>query len=112
MYKSLFSGLPYDVLRKSINKRVALVAYNKQEIKQLGQCYLNVLNMSTGKSKTCKFFVVGDHCNPIIGLHDSIAHNLLSINVPFTDKWTDKSCSFRADSIDEISEESLLVISY
>ena len=64
--------------------------------------------MSTGKSKTCKFFVVGDRCNPIIGLHDSIALNLLSINVPFTDRWTDKSCSFRADSIDvEVGEEKL-----
>ena len=65
--------------------------------------------MSTGKSKTCKFFVVGDHYSPIIGLHDSIALNLLSINVPFTDKWADKSCSFRAESIDvaEVSEEKL-----
>ena len=65
--------------------------------------------MSTGKSKTCKFFVVGGHCNPITGLHDSIALNLLSINVPFTDRWTDKSCYFRANSIDveEISEEKL-----
>ena len=109
MYKSLYPGLPYDVLRKSINKRVTLVAYNKQEIKQLGQCCLNVLNMSTGKSKTCKFFVVGDRCNSIIGLHDSIALNLLSINVPFTDRWTEKSCSFRADSIDveEVGEEKL-----
>ena len=109
VYNSLFPGLPYDVLRKSIDKRVALVAYNKQEIKQLGQCCLNVLNMSTGKSKTCKFFVVRDCCNPISGLHDSIALNLLSINVPFTDKWTDESCSFRADSIDveEISEGKL-----
>ena len=35
--------------------------------------------------------------------------SILSINVPFTDRWTDKSCSFRADSIDveEISEEKL-----
>ena len=109
MYKSLFPGLPYDVLRKSIKKRVTLVAYNKQEIKQLGQCCLNVLNMPTGKSKRCKFFVVGDHCNPIIGFHDSIALNLLSINVSFTERWTDKSCFFRADSIDveEVSEEKL-----
>ena len=109
MFKSLFPGLPHDVLRKSIDKRVTLVAYNKQEIKQLGQCCINVSNPSTGKSKTCKFFVVGDHCNPIIGLHDSIALNLLSVNVPFTDKWTDKSCSLRTDNIDveEISEEKL-----
>ena len=76
MFKSLFPGLPHDVLRKSIDKRVTLVAYNKQEIKQLGQCCINVSNQSTGKGKTCKFFVVGDHCNPIIRLHDSIALNL------------------------------------
>ena len=52
---------------------------------------------------------MGDHCNPIIGLHDSIALNLLSVNVPFTDRRTDKSCSFRTDNIDveEISEEKL-----
>ena len=86
MYKSLFPGLPHDVLRKSIDKRVTLIAYNKQEIKQLGQCCINVSNPSTGKSKSCNFFVVGDRCNPIIGLHDSIALNLLSINIPFTDK--------------------------
>ena len=109
MFKSLFPGLPHDVLRKSIDKRVTPVAYNKQEIKQLGQCCINVSNPSTGKSKTCKFFVVGDRCNPITGLHDSIALNLLSVNVPFTDKWTDKSCSLRTDNIvvEEISEEKL-----
>ena len=109
MYKSLFPGLPHDVLRKSIDKRVTLVAYNKQEIKQLGRCCINVSNPSTGKSKSCNFFVVGDRCNPIIGLLDSIALSLLSINIPFTDKWTDKSYSFRADSIDvdEVDERKL-----
>ena len=109
MCKSLFPGLPHDVLKKSIDKRVTLVAYNKQEIKQLGQCCINVSSPSTGKSKTCKFFVVGGLCNPIIRLHDSIALNLLSVNVPFTNRWTDKSCSLRTDNIDveEISEEKL-----
>ena len=109
MYKSLFPGLSHDVLRKSIDKRVTLVAYNKQEIKQIGHFRINVSNPSTGKSKTSKFFIVGDHCNPIIGLHDSIALNLLSVNVPFTDRWTDKSCSLRTDNIDieEIGEEKL-----
>ena len=34
MYKSLFPGLLHDVLKKSIDK--TLVAYNKQEIKQIG----------------------------------------------------------------------------
>ena len=52
MFKSLFPGLPHDVLRKSIDKRVTLVAYIKQEIRQLGQCCINVSSPSTGKSKT------------------------------------------------------------
>ena len=52
---------------------------------------------------------MGDRCNPIIGLHDSIALNLLSVNAPFTNRWTDKSCSLRTENIDveEISEEKL-----
>ena len=52
---------------------------------------------------------MGDRCNPIIGLHDSIALNLLSVNVPFTNRWTDKSCSLGTDNIDveKISEEKL-----
>ena len=88
MFQRLYPGLPYSELRKSIDKRVTLVAYNKQEIKQLGQCCVNVCNSSMGKSKTCKFFVVEDKCNPIIGLNDSIVLQLLCVNVPFTDKWT------------------------
>ena len=27
---------------------------------------MNVCNISMGKSKTCKFFVVEDKCNPIV----------------------------------------------
>ena len=76
LYKSLFSGLPHDVLRKSINKRVTLVAYNKQEIKQLGQCCINVSNMST--SKTFKLFVVVDHSTLLL---DSMTQ-LSSISIP------------------------------
>ena len=46
---------------------------------------------------------------PNIGLNDSIALNLLSVNVPFADRWADKSCSLRTDNIDveEIGEEKL-----
>ena len=35
MFQKLYPGLPYSELRKSIDKQVTLVAYNKQEIKQL-----------------------------------------------------------------------------
>ena len=91
MFQRLYPGLPYSELRKSIDKWVTLVAYNKQEIKQLGQCCVNVCNSSMGKSKTCKFFVVEDKCNPI-------ALQLLSVNVPFTDKWTGNVHSKRSNS--------------
>ena len=35
MFQKLYPGLPYSDLRKSIDKRITLVAYNKQEIKQV-----------------------------------------------------------------------------
>ena len=56
MFQRLYPGLPHSELRKSIDKQVTLVAYNKQEIKQLGQCCVNVCNNSMGRSRTCKFF--------------------------------------------------------
>ena len=69
---------------------------------------MNVCNSSTGKSKTCKFFVVEDKCNPIIGLNDSIALQLLSVNVPFTDKWTGNVHSKRSNSrCDEMETEEI-----
>ena len=35
MFQKLYPGLPYCDLRKSTDKWVTLVAYNKQEIKQV-----------------------------------------------------------------------------
>ena len=98
MFQKLYPDLPYSDLRKSIDKWVTLVACNKQEIKQLGQCCVNVCNSSKGKSKTCKFFVVEDKSNPIIGLNDSIALQLINVNVPFTDKCTGNVHSKRSNS--------------
>ena len=108
MFQMLYPGLPHIDLRKSIDKQVTLVAYNKQEIKQFGQCCVNVCNSSMGKIKTCKFFVVEDKCNPIIGLNDSIALQLLSVNVPFTEKWTSNVHSKRSNSrYDEMETEEI-----
>ena len=44
LFQKLYPGLPYSELRKSIDKWVKLVAYNKQEIKQVNvvQMYLTV----------------------------------------------------------------------
>ena len=67
---------------------------------------MNVCNSSTGKSKTCKLFMVEDKCNPIIVLNDSIALQLLNVNVPFTDKWTGNVHSKRSNSrYDEMETE-------
>ena len=69
---------------------------------------MNVYNSSMGKSKTCKFFVVEDKCNPITRLNDSIALQLLSVNVPFTDKWTGNVHSRRSNSrYDEVETEEV-----
>ena len=108
MFQQLYPGLPYSDPRKSVDKQVTLVAYNKHEIKQLGQCCVNVCNSSTGKSKTCKFFVVEDKCKPIIGLNNSIALQLLTVNVPFTDKRTGNVHSKRSNSrYDEMETEEI-----
>ena len=108
MFQRLNPSLPYSELSKSIDKWETLVAYNKQDIKQLGQCCVNVCNSSMGKSKTCKFFVVEDKCNPIIELNDSIALQLLSVNVPFTDKWSGNAQSKRSNSrCDEMETEEI-----
>ena len=107
-FKSLYPGLPYSDLRKSIDKWVTLVAYYKQEIKQLGQFCVNVCNSSMGKKTTCNFFVVEDKCNPSIGLNNSIAFQLLSVNVLFTDKWTGNVHSKRSNSrYDEMETEDI-----
>ena len=52
--------------------------------------------------------MVEDKCNPIIGLNDSIAPQLLTVNVPFTDKWTGNGHSKRSNSRhDEMETEEV-----
>ena len=77
MFQRLYPGLPYSELRKAVDKRVTLVAYNKQEIKQLGQCCGNVCNSSTGKSKTCKFFMDRESATLSLGLMTPLLSNSL-----------------------------------
>ena len=61
-----------------------------------------------GKKKTCNFFVVEDKCNPSIGLNNSIALQLISVNVLFTDKWTGNVHSKRSNSrYDEMETEDI-----
>ena len=54
MFQELYPGMPKSALKNSINHRTHLVAYNKEEIKQLGTCILKV-NYG-GKTLTCEFF--------------------------------------------------------
>ena len=82
VFQELFPGMPKSALKNSINHRTHLVAYNKEEIKQLGTCILKV-NYG-GKTLTCKFFVVSSKFKPIIGLDTSRNLGLLTINCPYT----------------------------
>ena len=54
--QELYPGMLKGVLKNSINHRMRLVAYNKEEIKQLGTCVLKV-NYG-GKSLPQEFFVI------------------------------------------------------
>ena len=86
VFQELYPGTPKSALKNSINHRTCLVAYNKEEIKQLDTCILRV-NYG-GKTLTCKFFVVSSKFKPIIGLDASCNLGLLTINCPIYHFWT------------------------
>ena len=65
IFQELYPNMPKSALKNSINKATHLVAYNKEEIKQLGTCILKV-NYG-GKTLACEFFVVSSKFKPIIG---------------------------------------------
>ena len=81
--------------KNSINKNTHLVAYNKEEIKQLGTCVLKV-NYG-GKTLPQEFFMVGSGFKPIVGLDASHRLGLLTVNCTVYQSWT------RNYSIDSIS---------
>ena len=87
--------MPKSALKNSINKNTCLVAYNKEEIKQLGTCVLKV-NYG-GKTLPQEFFRVGSRFKPIVGLDASHRLGLLTVNCPVYQSWT------RNNSIDSIS---------
>ena len=65
-FRELFPGMPNSITKNSIDHRVCLVAYNKEEIKQYGSCMLKV-NYS-GSNMVLPFYVVSSKFKPIIGL--------------------------------------------
>ena len=87
--------MPKSTLKNSINKNTHLVAYNKEEIKQLGTCVLKV-NYG-GKTLPQEFFMVGSRFKPIVGLDVSHRLGLLTVNCPVYQSWT------RNNPIDSIS---------
>ena len=86
-------------MRKTIDKRVCLEAYNKSEIKQLGTCHLTVGHDKC--AKLCHFYIVPDYCRPILGLNDVHSLSLIAIKCDVTDKWS-------ADSLRPIGSASIV----
>ena len=77
--------MPRSALKNSINKHTRLVAYNKEEIKQLGTC---VLKVNYGGKTLQEFFVVASRFKPIVGLDASCRLGLLTVNCPVYQSWT------------------------
>ena len=75
--------------KNSIDHRVCLVANNKKEIKQYGNCMLKV-NYS-GKTMLLLFYVVSSKFKPIIHLDASCRLGVLTINCPVHQSWTTSS---------------------
>ena len=86
VFEDLYPGIPKSALKNSINHRIHLVAYNQEEIKQLGTCILKVNYGS--KTLTCEFFMVSSKFKPIIGLDTSCNLGLLTINCSMYHSWT------------------------
>ena len=98
MFQELYPGMPKSALKNSINHRTYLVAYNKEEIKQLGTCILKV-NYG-GKTLTFELFVVSSKFKLIIGLDKSCNLGLLTINCPI---YHSRIRDTRNTSIDTLS---------
>ena len=98
--------MPKSALKNSINKTIHLVAYNKEEIKQLGTCILKA-NYG-GKILACEFFVVSSKFKPIIGLDAS------TVNCPIYQSWTKDAAIEAVSSTDDgnipgrISKEGII----
>ena len=86
VFQELYPGMQKSVPKNSINCRMHLVAYNKEEIKQLSTCVLKVNH--GGKTLQQEFFMVSSKFKPIIGLSASCNLGLLSINCPTYQSWT------------------------
>ena len=86
VFQELYPNMPKSALKNSINKNTHLVAYNKEEIKQLGTCVLKV-NYG-GKTLPQEFLVVGSWFKPIVGLDASCRLGLLTVNCPVYQSWT------------------------
>ena len=85
IYNKLFSKQDRD-LRGSIDPRVSLIAANNNTIKQLGTVRLRV--KAGGLEKVCRFFVVPNHCRPILGLPDLLRMDMVQFKVPTTNHWS------------------------
>ena len=86
VFQELYPRMPKSVLKNSINHRTHLIAYNKEEIKQLDTCVLKV--NCGGKTLPQEFFIVSSKFKPIVGLNASHNLGLLSINCPTYQSWT------------------------
>ena len=84
MYRSLYNK---DSLANTVYHAVHLLDYNKQEIKQLGTCYMSIRFRSTVKHV---FYIVPDRLKPIIGVSDALALGLMSFHCPIYNDWQSK----------------------
>ena len=107
LYKELFPHVTRQEMLRSIDYRVQLLSYNKEEIRQYGVCYLHV--KSKNCVKLCKFYVVDDKFNPIIGVNSACHLGLLKFTEPMFENWTDttpiKSSKLNIDAVQKTSKD-------
>ena len=86
MFKLLYNRPPSST---SVNSAVHLLDYNKEEIKQLGTCYVCIRFRST--VKRVHFYVVPDRLKSIISVSDALALGLTLFHCPKYNDWQSDS---------------------
>ena len=79
IFKKLCSNRSVEQLKRSIRNNIKLKTYNATQIKELGMC------MATIKFKNCKkkyvFFVVPGNGQALLGIPDTVALNIINLNI-------------------------------
>ena len=79
IFQKLFANIGEDQLKRSVKGNIKLKMYNATHIMQLGTCTVQIKFKNI--TKRCTFFVVPGNGQALLGMPDTMALNLINLNV-------------------------------